>query len=668
MSNKWLEMIEAHVEKGILALSGVFLVGMLVQYFILTPHRIDFEGRKCSPRELNQAITEAAQELEGRMRSATADDPKIAKFGDRLKQEHNEGIFAAAGGAPVLPVALRRTAFLGGKIEVPGLEDFEKAAGSVTLVSPLPPSTPRVRTGVSVVYRQPLELSVGPSPAAGVPAAAPQEPTSKEAAAEEDKPLSWISVAAYFDTKKQNKAMLDAQYALHRSKAYFAGAEAERQELLAGGLWSEWKPVESKAMPKLDIRAPKFEDGRYVNRDEVEQTFALLKQWQVALAQPPFYAVESGDDWKIPPIEGFEDKPAEEDVVAKPKKPKEPPKPPTPVRQPGGRFGGEGGGRLGGEGGGRFGGEGGPPIGGGEGAGPAAPAVPAEADPKVAARKEIRESFNEIKKFVRDNEWQKAHELALRIRDHQHATPGEEKKAKGLVEALEKKMKKSPGAGQFAAATLGPPPRTSLIPAELVTRPDSANETAVWFHDDTVEPGKTYRYRLRVKLWNRYVAHTRALKKPEDARLAVIAGEWSEPSAAVTAAAPTNFFVVGPKTGTSQASVEVFRFFKGEWLKKGFEVGVGDRVGDKVKEFPTPDFDDDLKPKKQDVDFSTDAVVLDIRAEEKVRMRATGRGETFRYDERPSMLVIYLDPVDGQVKERVQAYDRQEAKRYEEES
>ena len=53
---------------------------------------------------------------------------------------------------------------------------------------------------------------------------------------------------------------------------------------------------------------------------------------------------------------------------------------------------------------------------------------------------------------------------------------------------------------------------------------------ATWFHDDTVEPGKTYRYRLRVDLWNRYVNEPKNLANPEDARRVVLAGEWSQPA------------------------------------------------------------------------------------------------------------------------------------------
>ena len=57
---------------------------------------------------------------------------------------------------------------------------------------------------------------------------------------------------------------------------------------------------------------------------------------------------------------------------------------------------------------------------------------------------------------------------------------------------------------------------------------DAAQPVVVWAHDDSAEPGRTYRYRARVGLWNRYVGRPELLRDPARAHDSVILGRWSE--------------------------------------------------------------------------------------------------------------------------------------------
>jgi hypothetical protein len=194
---------------------------------------------------------------------------------------------------------------------------------------------------------------------------------------------------------------------------------------------------------------------------------------------------------------------------------------------------------------------------------------------------------------------------------------------------------------------------------DLVTHPDSG-KPAVWFHDDSVEPGKTYRYRTRVQLWNRYVGQMRAMKNPEDAKKDIIRGEWSEPSDPITVTPTTHFFVSGSRATANTASVEVWKWLDGRWIKERFDVAVGDIIGGLVQNVKTGDYTEEGEEEKRDVDFTTGAVVLDLRFEEPIQERWPQKEGAFAYREKTSTIMVYLDPADGQVKERALVFDRRD--------
>ena len=102
---------------------------------------------------------------------------------------------------------------------------------------------------------------------------------------------------------------------------------------------------------------------------------------------------------------------------------------------------------------------------------------------------------------------------------------------------------------------------------------------SVWALDGTAQPGETYRYRLRVNLWNPYVGRPGLLANADGASDAVLLGRWSEPSAPITVAPDVRFFVCGGRQDKRLATVEVWKWHLGGWLAERFQVGVGDVIG-----------------------------------------------------------------------------------------
>lgn len=662
--------LEAHVEKILLGLGGVYLLVMAWFFIINSPNSIEFENRTVNPGELNAAIGVSADNLKRAFDNAKTEQAKVEAFSNRLKDAQSQGLFAApaAGSLPLRP-QLRLAERFGAKIEVPGLEDAEQTNTPVELATPLPPSPPVTSVGRSLVTLNPMRLTTDRN-------AKPAEVSTEEI----EQP--WVTVAAYFDKTAQEAAFASAGYAASRQHVYLAGVDVQRRERLADGTWSEWQDVKAgKAMPSVDLVEPKFDDlsGAVTNREDVDQEFRLVKESQTLLMQPAFPTVSEGDDWKMPELAGFEH---EEEEAKTPDTPKVKEAPPPPVAGPrgGSRMapagGGGGGGGRGGAG--RFAGGGG--VEGGRSPGAGAGAAAQAQQEKEAARKQIIEDLKDAKKAVSEKNWQQVKNLCDSVIASQFANQQNKSDAKRLLKRADKELEKTAKAGNptgGAPVALGGrgavsgegggnprmpggramgmsmSPVAQTASAALVTEPNGTRP-AVWSHDDTVESGKTYSYRMRVKVWNRYVGQAKYVKKPDDARKAIIAGEWSVPSDPVTVTPSTYFFAKAAKVGGGGATVDIWKWRKGAWLKQSFEVNVGDQIGAPRKVTT----DEDIEGKKTEVDFTTGAIVLDIRPTENIMVRVPGKNGAFAEREQNSMVLVYLDPADGQVKERIPALDR----------
>lgn len=645
-----LKRIEQHVEKGLLVLAAAFMLYVFYAYFISTPNAIEFAGAPVSPGKLNETILAKAQELRDAVQRADQNSEKptaVVDYGKQLREKHQAGIFAPpAPDAPTLPASLRVATGIGKSINVPGLEETEEAGGDVQLVRPLPPRAPVVATGRSLLLPQPTKLAVEDASLTPTPTPTPPTPAT------ETKPIeqTWVTVVAYFDKKGQYNEQVKNKYAVHRANVYIAGVDLERQEMGPDGNFGEqWQPVApGKVMPEVILPEPVLDDesGAIVNREAIDKAFKLVQREQSTLMQPAFPIVSAGDPWELPTLEGMEPKeePADKAPVVKVAKP---PDPEQGRRPPTGRRPGSGGGE---------GGRGVGPRGGGGG----------QSDDEVKAdlKKAAKDDLDQAKQDMKDKKYQMARDAAARAAQNPEAVSAVKKEAEELVRKADELIAReslTTGTGRSPRGEFGEGfgPRGGAAPARaeqpFVKHPTSG-EPAVWFHDDSVVPGKTYRYRLRVKLWNRYVGKLKALTDPSQAKAAVIAGEWSLPTEPITVAPTTYFFAKSPKIGSPQVLLDVFKWQAGKWLKQGFEAGPGDVIGD-VKMVKSDETDERGRAIPKPVDFATNAVVLDIRPKDKIKVRIPGR-EGFTLREQESLVVVYLDPLDGQVKERVQAFDR----------
>lgn len=112
-----------------------------------------------------------------------------------------------------------------------------------------------------------------------------------------------------------------------------------------------------------------------------------------------------------------------------------------------------------------------------------------------------------------------------------------------------------------------------------------AEDLPVWVHDFGVEPGKTYRYRMRVVLNNPLYAKEQYLAETQQsvASSPTIEGGWSAWTAPVEVERDRHFFVVSASESDQigngpRAAVEVYQFYYGYWRKGSTTLEPGDSI------------------------------------------------------------------------------------------
>ncbi len=132
-----------------------------------------------------------------------------------------------------------------------------------------------------------------------------------------------------------------------------------------------------------------------------------------------------------------------------------------------------------------------------------------------------------------------------------------------------------------------------------------------WTHDDTVEAGKIYRYRLRLGVFNPIAGLRRAAEQDEQQKDKVILwSEFSEPSEVVEIPPRLCFFAQEIQEATKTVTVTVSRHRMGYWYSEKFMVKAGETIGNVVKVKPTESKEQLTIPEQ--VDYSVGAVMVDV--------------------------------------------------------
>jgi hypothetical protein len=143
-----------------------------------------------------------------------------------------------------------------------------------------------------------------------------------------------------------------------------------------------------------------------------------------------------------------------------------------------------------------------------------------------------------------------------------------------------------------------------------------------WSHDDTVEPGNTYKYRIRLGVFNSLAGTNKLNSDSESYKDKVII--WSNFADAGTIEIPDRlyFFATDIREAANSVIVEIFRYAMGYWYSKQYVVEAGEVIGkldapeaeekkssDDIPENDLQQTASILIPEK--VDFRTKAMMVD---------------------------------------------------------
>jgi len=133
-----------------------------------------------------------------------------------------------------------------------------------------------------------------------------------------------------------------------------------------------------------------------------------------------------------------------------------------------------------------------------------------------------------------------------------------------------------------------------------------------WAHDDTVEPGKSYRYRIRLGVFNPIAGTNRFNEQDEDLKDKIVLwSEFCEAEEIVKVPGTLYFFPGDVQEAAKVVTVNVARYALGYWYSKDFAVKPGEVIGT-VAEFEPAEDEKIVPTTPETIDYTTGAVLVDV--------------------------------------------------------
>ena len=153
-----------------------------------------------------------------------------------------------------------------------------------------------------------------------------------------------------------------------------------------------------------------------------------------------------------------------------------------------------------------------------------------------------------------------------------------------------------------------------ILITEDVDLAEMRQPLAVWANDDTVEPGKSYRYRIRLGVFNPIAGTNQFVEQDKPKKNKVILwSEFSDTTKIVEIPERLYFFPLDIQEAAKTVTITVCRYALGYWYSKDFAVKPGEVIGKVVK----PEFDKEEEQEDitipETIDYSTGAVLVDVR-------------------------------------------------------
>lgn len=594
---KFTAILEKNVEWFALGIAGLFFLWMIYGYVVEKPVTATVGSAQVAPGDVDPLILNGpAREVQKKM-----DDPSVPQM---VVVEFNKDLTEQLSGKHIEVASIQNVFVgpanpIGGRVEAP----IVVQGPVVNLVKelPNPPAPINLQTSQG---RSNVQISA--------PGAAPAAPVANPGqAAGTDR--NWVSVSAVIPMRALADEFAAKKIPQQLNTTTLLRLEMVREELQPDGSWANETPIPPlqnvSLQPLPPAAAPAGQPlNIFVDQANAYQQYAEKEQKN--LLQPDFYQVLQADPWVVPgqaPAAGvalvaqafdpatFRGNPKDlTDEQRKALQEYRRTEDERKRREASERYRQRNQSKGGGRGGAPAGGGYRPPAGGGlretsplRGFSPA----PIDADRPIS----LAQAYRPNPVFA-DGETEPG----------QLAQPGQ---------AL------PPGAppigvlpaGSFDPAVLAagpalptPPPQPGQALPQLPAL--NPGDVTIWAHDDSVQPGHTYRYRVRYSIRNPVFASRGACNPQKLADQFILQSGFSEWTKDIAIKAETNFFAVGASPAgatTVKAKFEIFRFKDGRMQMQSVEVTPGDMVGGAQGSGAGA------------VDFTTNLSLVDVRADSK---------------------------------------------------
>ena len=554
MVKKGGNFFEEHVEKIVLAVVGLVCIWLFIAYVLISPTHVEHGGKRFSSGDIDNYILQQTKALEDKLNS---------KPQPKQPYESRVSDFVALIDSAISNIDVSLS-----PVQPPVLEDIDINKGK---------------------YRLPLIGQVNDievehiRAVAYVPTEEIDEENTYDEAAHEPNDIDFVTVEAKFDVAGLYKRFRECFAGEVLPEEWrdpclavpvFAAVRLQRQELLSEGSWGAWENV---PRAKIDHRKRMFEvieDVEELPAGGIKVRLLQFDDWQVkaGLLQPEPYQIASAKEEWFPPSlhkeyleyqreidvqEKREAKAAEKEEREEERTDRRSRTPRTQTRQGAGMgspFGGGGGG--------------GPPGYGGGGGGPGG----------VSSR---RRTPTRRRRVDRDRESDK--ERQERSKEATKTTTDVYGKFKEILITREKDIAKMDEPLTF------------------------------WAHDDTVEPEKSYRYRIRLGVYSPIAGTSRFHEQYESlGNKAILWSEFSDTTETVDIPGRLYFFPREIQEASETVTVQVCRYVLGYWYTKDFPVKHGEVIGNASEYKMTEEEEKEKVTVPEIVEYATGAVLVDV--------------------------------------------------------
>ncbi len=626
MKPKGINLFEQHVEKIVIGVAAVIVLGLAAKAFLTEPNAVNLDGTKLAPSEVDEVLANKARQLDAKVNSPTSlEVESVGRLTDWLEQQHDSPSLPEAP-----PVAL--VAPVTYKI---GSENAGFASTATEMYAEVAAPQPKNLQVTSLDYTiDPAEVTELPELASRFEGEPPYDIHAVHVSAEFDGKALRSALSSLVENRKPIPSQwVDQDMAI-------VDVVVERQQMLPDGSWSSPESV-STIPGQLSVR-DRLEKAAPRDKDEILRNVATYGS---GVYQPGFFTLADGTEWSY-------------DIV-KAAAPKSPEvldaerrlqlawrevgrtqaaldrflKQQAERKQP---IGGESGGGGTGKGG---------KSGGFEGGGNEVPDESKDAGrPKETLEERTerrlneaiaaaRTAYDEAKKALLaiDPEYSEFPDATAAPQDgRNYSQPGGG--AKGREYLPPEGMPDEAGGTGFEGGGSGfegggsgfeggggskfnaPPPTAKGMGQSAAAKSLFENPSIrVWSHDITAEPGSTYRYRLAVGLYNPFFGRESRLAESQQnlASSARVLSPWTDWSEPVRVNPPQQFFAVtgiyNESVEDRSASFEVYSFTRGQHRVMTVTVRPGEPIGEK-RTFPPAE----TGGESQEVDFFTGATLLDV--------------------------------------------------------